>query len=171
MAMNAGIVDFAVYENGKEYLGIAKFTPPSISNKTFTLSGAGLGGDVDIPSYKKEAMRATLNFTDTSDAFYKLSESRAHLLDLRAVHQNFDPKKGDVGVTSHKYIMEFCPINSNSGDIEPSSPQGTSVEGSVISLKEYYNGKLVRHVDPVRYIDKDSSGKNRLDAVKNALGK
>lgn len=169
--LNAGTVDFAVYENGKEYLGTAKVTPPTVANKTFTLSGAGLGGDIDIPSYKKEAMRATLDFTDISDAYYKLSEDRVHLLDLRAVHQNFDPKKGNIGTTPQKMIIEFCPISKNAGTIEPSSPQGTSIEGSVLSLKEYYNGKLVRHIDPARYIDKDSTGKNRLDAVKKALGK
>ena len=47
--MNAGIINFEVYENGTNYMGIASVNLPQVTKKTFTVNGAGVAGDVDIP--------------------------------------------------------------------------------------------------------------------------
>ena len=168
---DAGVIEYAIYENSKEYLGTANIQLPTIASKLFTVNGAGLGGDLDVPTRKKDAMHTTITFTDNGDGADKLSKETVHTLDCRVAHDVFDPKAGKMIIRKVKYIMECFPINQNEGTVTPANPQEGSVEMSVYSYKKYVDGKLVRHVDPSKLIDKDASGVNRWDKVKKALGK
>jgi phage tail tube protein FII len=170
--MNAGVINFAVYENGSEFLGLAKVTFPDSANKTFTVNGAGIAGDVDIPVVgHKDAMRVTFDFTDNSEAAHKLSEERRHLIDCRVAHEEYDSTAGRIVVKAYKHILDIMPITQSGGDVAPASAQGTTVECTVFSRKDYIDGKLVRHYEPLKFIDIDASGTNRLAEVQSALGK
>lgn len=170
--MDAGIINYAIYEDGIEYLGLAKLTLPDSANKTFTVNGAGIPGDIDIPvTGHKDAMRCSLEFIDNPMSAYRLSEERRHLIDCRVAHEEYDPVRGKIVTRAYKHILEVIPISNKGGDISPANPQGVSTEFTVLSRKDYIDGKLVRHIDPTRFIDKDASGTNRLAEVAKALGK
>ena len=49
MEVKGGIIDYALYMDGKEFLGTARVTLPDISAKSFTANGAGIPGDVSFP--------------------------------------------------------------------------------------------------------------------------
>ena len=167
----SGVIDYAIYENSKEYLGTANIQLPTITNKVITIGGAGMAGDVDVPIPKKDPMHCTITFTDNGIGADKLSKEIVHLLDCRVVHDVYDSKEGKMKSGKVKYIMKCIPITQTEGTVTPASAQEGSVEMSVLSFKKYVDGKLVRHVDPINYIDIDHSGINRLDRVKKALGK
>lgn len=169
--MDATVVDFAVHENGSEYLGIAKCTLPSIANKVVTANGAGIPGDVDVTVIgQTESMRATINFVDNPESSYRLAEPRIHLVDLRVAHEEIDATKGSLGVKGYKHIMELMPISKNSGDVAPASPQGASSEFSVLSIKTFIDDKLVLHIDKLRNIYR-IGGENQYDMVAKVLGR
>ena len=139
--MDAGVINFAVYENGSEYLGMAKVTMADINSKTFTVNGAGIAGDIDIPVLgHKDAMRATFEFTDCAAGAYRLATERRHMLDLRAAHEEYDPVKGMVVVKKYKHVLEVIPVSHSGGEIAPAASQGTSVECTVLSRKDYVDG-------------------------------
>ena len=48
------VINFAVYEDGVEYVGMAGVTLPNLSAIVQTLSGAGIAGNVDISHAYKD---------------------------------------------------------------------------------------------------------------------
>lgn len=172
MNHSAGVINCAVYEDGSEYLGMARVTMPDSTNKTFTLNGAGIPGDVDIPVMgHKDAMHATFEFIDSGLGAHKLSEDRRHLIDLRVAHEGFDATAGRLTVSGHKYVMTFVPITRSGGELAPATAQSRTVEGSVLAIKEFIDGKLVQDFDPLNFKNIDATGKDALADVRRALGK
>ncbi len=170
--MDAGIINYAVYEDGSEFMGIANVTLPDQVNKTLAVNGAGIAGDVNMPiPGHKEAMTCTISFRNAPEAAYKLCESRRHILDLRVAHEDFDTTAGQIKVKPHKHILEVIPTKMTGGTLAPSAAQAASGEYSVISIKTYIDGKLVLDFDPMRWRDVDASGNDNLAAVRSALGK
>lgn len=167
-----GTINFAVYENGNEYYGMASLTDADRSNKTFTVNGAGIAGDVEIPVLgHRDALSMTISFrTATADAC-RLAEMRRHLLDCRAAVEEFDQTSGEMKTHSHKVIVEVLPKSLSGGDIAPASPQAVSGTYSVISRKYYIDDDLMEDYQPLNFVDIDASGKDSLAAVRTALGK
>lgn len=170
--MKAGVINFAVYENGSEYLGIAKVTLPDTENKSFTVSGAGIAGDIDMPiPGHRNAMSMTIEFVDATEAAFKLAEHRKHTIDLRAAHEEYNSTEGKIKVTAFKHILDIIPKKLGGGDLAPSNPQAISGEYSVLARKDYIDGKLVRDIDPVNFRDVGADGVDSLADVRAALGK
>lgn len=166
-----GVIDFAVYEDGSEFLGLAKVSLPDSVLKTITVNGAGIAGDLEVPVLgQKEAQRATFEFIDNPNAAYKLAEERVHLLTLRVAHQTYDATKGIIP-TGQKYVLSVYPISKTGGEVAPAGQQSVTVEVSVLSRQDFLNGTLVKHESVLGHIDVDATGKNRLDEVKKILGK
>lgn len=168
----AGVINYAVYENGSEYLGLAKVTLPDYSNKKFTVNGVGIGGDVDIPvTGHKDAMTCKIQFLDAPESARKLAEHRRHIIDIRAAHEEYDQVSGEIKVRAHKHILEIIPLKLTPGDLAPSAAQASSGEYTVLAIKDYIDGVLVNDYQPLNFIDIDNSGTDRLAAVRSALGK
>ncbi len=167
-----GTINYAVYENGSEYYGMASFTDADRKNKTFTLNGAGIAGDVTIPVIgHRDAMVTKINFrTATADACH-LSEMRRHILDCRAAVEEYDSTSGQLRAHPHKVIVEVLPLSLSGGDIAPSSPQAVSGEYAVISRKYYIDDVLMEDYQPLNFRDVDASGNDNLADVRSALGK
>lgn len=169
--IDEGVINAAVYRDGKRLLGIAKITMPDKVSKTFTMNGLGIGGDIDIPVVAaRDAMKMKIEFRNANEAAYALAEERMHLVDLRVIHQNLNYSEGEVGESNHKFVVKIFPISFSGGDIETAKPQGVSGEFSVFSIKEYIGDKLVSHIDPVNMIDIDHTGKDRAEAIRRGLG-
>lgn len=170
--MRAGIINFAVYENGSEYLGIAKVTLPDLNNKVMTINGAGIPGDIDVPvPGHRDAMSVTFEFLDAPSSAYSLAQQRVHMLDLRVAHEDLDMTKQAIGVDAHKYILEVIPKSLKNGTVAPTTAQAISGEYSCLSIKKYINDVLVMDYQPANFIDIDDSGVDRLKEVRAALGK
>lgn len=63
------IVNFALYEDATEYLGMAEVTFPEISNLAEEINGAGIAGNVEaVVIGHLEAMTTTLTFRTVTAA-------------------------------------------------------------------------------------------------------
>lgn len=170
--MNAGVINFAVYENGSEYLGLAKITLPDMTNKTLSVNGAGIPGDIDIPvPGHRDAMSVKIEFIDAPEAAYKLAEERQHILDCRAAHEEYDATTGAINVKAYKHILTVFPKSLGGGTVGPVAAQAVSGEYSCFARKDYIDGRLMLDYDPANFKDIDASGTDRLAAVRTALGK
>jgi len=169
--MKVGTIDFAVYEDGRNFLGLAKIGLPDFSSKKLNVNGAGIPGDVDIPVIGHlDAMTMTIDFVDHQESQEKLAEMRVHVLDLRVAKQQFDKVAGKLAIDDHKYVVKVIPVSKTSGELAPASAQTTSNTYSCLYFAEYIKGKLIRKHDPFAYEHTDASGTNVLDPVKQALG-
>ena len=170
--MQGGIINYAVYEDGSEYRGIATVTLPDVNLKVLTVNGAGIAGDVEMPVIGHiDAMTGTINFLDAPEAAYKLAEQRRHLVEFRVAHEEYDETAGKLVPKGQKHICEIIPKKIGGGTLAPSAAQGVSGDYDFYSLKTIVNGKVVLDVCPAegRYID--ASGKNALAQVNKILGK
>lgn len=169
--IDEGVINYALYEDGKRFLGIAKVTMPDKVSKSFTMNGAGIGGDIDIPIVAaRDAMKMKIEFRNANEAAYTLAETRVHLIDMRVIHQNLDYSAGEIGESDHKFVTKIIPLSFSGGDIEVAKPQPVSGEFSVLSIKEYIGDKLVSHIDPINMIDIDHTGKDRAASIRRGLG-
>ncbi len=170
MRVTEGTIAAYVYEDGVGFLGLADIDMPDVNFKTFEMSGLGMCGSANYGALCQfEPMTSKLNFRDTSEAYYVLSDQRMHMLTLEVAKQDHDYQAGEIPVTGIKYIMQFEPIKRTGGNVAPATPQKTSVEGSVFMLKEFVNGKLEQHIDVINYIYIGHDGVDRAAPIRKAL--
>ena len=165
------VINFAVYEDGVEYVGMATATLPNLSAIVQTLSGAGIAGNVEVPVLGHyDVMSLTLNFRTTTEQSVRLSEPRRHNIDLRVAQQIEDTVAGEVKVQSVKHVLVVVPKTDTGGSIAPATPTNGSGEYSVRYWATYIDGSKVREIDPLNFIC-EVNGVDYLADVRKAIGK
>ena len=169
--MDQSNINFAVYEDGQEYYGMASVTMPVLSNLVQSISGAGIAGNIEaVIQGHVDTMTMTLNFRTTTPASIRLSEPRRHQIDLRVAQQQEDPVNNSIDAVAEKHVMVVIPKNHNVGNIAPASPSNGSGEYAVRYWATWINGEKVREIDPMNFIC-FINGVDYLAPVKRALGK
>ena len=165
------VIGFAVYEEGKEYIGFSEVTLPEISAVTEEITGAGIAGKIEaVVLGAIEAMTATFNFRTVSNNAISLHEPRQHNIDLRAAQQQNDTVKGTTEIVKVRHCLKMIPKKLNSGKIASSSTAEVSGEYAVQYFATYINGTKKIEIDPLNYIY-FVNGKDYLKEVRSALGK
>ena len=165
------VINFAVYEDSVEYVGVAGVTLPNLAAIVQTLSGAGIAGNVEVPVLGHyDVMSLTLNFRTTTEHSVRLSEPRRHNIDLRMAQQIEDTVAGEVKVQSIKHVLVVVPKTDTGGTIAPAAPTNGSGEYSVRYWATYIDGAKVREIDPLNFIC-EVNGVDYLADVRKAIGK
>ena len=165
------VINFAVYEDSVEYVGMAGVTLPNLAAIVQTLSGAGIAGNVEVPVLGHyDVMSLTLNFRTTTEHSVRLSEPRRHNNDLRMAQQIEDTVAGEVKVQSIKHVLVVVPKTDTGGTIAPAAPTNGSGEYSVRYWATYIDGAKVREIDPLNFIC-EVNGVDYLADVRKAIGK
>lgn len=147
--VNEGVINYAVYENGKRYLGIAEVTLPDFEKPVFNVSGPGIGGEVDIPVLGYfNAITVGINFRHANEASYELMEERAHTIVIMQLDQNYDNEAGIINTNKRKRILKILPKKSGGGSLKPASPQAVTGEFSVLYYSDIIDGKVMTEIDP-----------------------
>lgn len=164
-------VNFEVYEDAKMFCGVTQATLPDLEYITQTVSGAGIGGNVEtILPGMMNAMTATLNFRTVTDNAINLTKPYLHNIDLRIAEQLGDTVKGTKSIICDKYVMSVMPKKTSLGSVKPASTGDASGEYSVQVFKGYRDGKLVFDIEPYNY--KCQIGNvDYLASVRKALGR
>lgn len=165
------VINFAVYEDSVEYVGMATATLPNLSALVQTISGAGIAGNVEAPILGHyDAMTLGLSFRTTTSQSVKLSEPRRHNIDLRVAQQVEDTVAGAVKVQNVKHVLVVVPKTETGGSVAPASPTNGSGEYSVRYWATYIDGTKVREIDPLNFIC-FMNGIDYLADVRKAIGK
>lgn len=168
---NESVINFAVYEDSVEYVGMAGVTLPNLAAIVQTLSGAGIAGNVEVPVLGHyDVMSLTLNFRTTTEHSVRLSEPRRHNIDLRMAQQIEDTVAGEVKVQSIKHVLVVVPKTDTGGTVAPAAPTNGSGEYSVRYWATYIDGAKVREIDPLNFIC-EVNGVDYLADVRKAIGK
>lgn len=164
-------IDFEVYEDSKNFIGISKATLPDINFLTQTITGSGISGNVEaVLIGMTEAMSLTLNFRNATDAAVSLMAPKKHNITLMAAEQNWDTTKVEKSISADKYVMVVVPKSTKPGSVAAASAADASGEYSVYYYAGYKDGKVIWEIDPWNYkcvID----GVDYMADVRAALGK
>ena len=182
--MDQSIINFKVYEDSVEYVGMAQATLPDLTALTQSISGAGIAGNVEsVILGHFDAMTLGLNFRTVTDQSVKLSEPRRHTIDLRVAQQDEDVVAGKVVVRARtefeehgkdrmRIIVTELPYQVNKRQLIKNiadAPSNGSGEYAVRYWATYIDGKKVREVDQLNFICY-VNGTDYLADVRKALG-
>ena len=171
MSFEVGTVDCAVYEGPTEFIGISSVKLPDKNQKTITISGAGIGGDVEVPVIGHyDAMTLEMNFRNYSPRVARLREHREHQIELRVAQQCEDPVLGQLVTEAVKHVFVVIPKGASGGTVAPASPSDITIAFSVRHWATYVNGKLLDEIGQLTRLD-TVNGIDYNAPVRKALGK
>lgn len=171
MSVDQSVINFSVYEDANDFLGMASATLPNLDALTQSISGAGIAGNVEaVIIGHLNAMTTQLSFRTFSEGSVKLSEPREHHIDLRVAQQVFDQVSGTHKVQSVKHVLVLFPKAESNGKVAPASPSDGSGDFATRLWRTYIDGQLVREVDQYNFIYM-VNGVDYLADVRKALGR
>lgn len=171
MKIPESTINFEVYENAVNFMGIASITLPDIANLTQTISGAGIAGEYEsVIIGHISAMELSMNFRQVTEDTARLNEQREHLLELRSAMQTTDTATSTKSIVPNKYVVACTPKRLGLGNMAPSSPADASGAYSVRYIAGYVDGKKLLEIDQLNYIFY-VNGTDYLTDVRKALGR
>lgn len=163
--------NFAVYEDGIDYIGIAEVEFPELSMLVEEIKGAGLSGNIEaVVIGHFEAMTAKFSFRTVTAAAVKMNEPRIHSLDCRVSQQGYNSNSVKHQQEAIKHILQTMPKKLTVGKAAVASTADASGEHAVYYYAMYRNGKKETEIDPVNFICM-INGVDYLAEVRKALGK
>ncbi len=169
--MKEGIINYAVYEDENEYIGVADATMPDLKRITTEIQGSGINGILNSPIKGNfEAMETTLNFKAPSKEQSALFEGRKHRLTFMSAIQDRELTTGEVKVKAHKIVMDVFPNTQSLGKVATASTSDASGTYSVSYFAQYFDGVKTDEIDLLNFICM-INGKDELADVRRALGK
>ncbi len=164
-------IDFEVYKDDANLIGIAKADLPAVAYLTQNITGAGIGGEIEaVLIGMVKAMTLTLNFRSATDSATTLAAPGTHKITLRVAEQFWDVESIRRLIKADKYVMVAEPKNVSPGTVAPASLTDTSIEFSVRYFAAYKEGATLWEIDPFNQICKFGDVDYFTD-IRKALGK
>ena len=164
------LINFRVYNDNQDLLGIADVTMPTISYMTDSVSGAGVAGEVDSPVMGHfQSMTVSMNWRTVNSALTGLVRFRGHALELRGAQQIYDSGTSEWRAQPLKVVLRAMPKSGNLGTLNVGVSAGATTEHEVVYLKVDVDDKTVLEIDKYNFIC-NIDGTDYLASVKSALG-
>lgn len=149
------VIDYNVFLNGTDYLGVSTADLPEIAYLTNTLKGGGIAGELEgISPGLTQAMTLTLNWRTAEKNAIKLAAPIVHTLDLRGSFQEFDVAANEYVERGIKVTVRGRPLTLALGGLETAATMDASNTFSLTYLKVDIDGGTVLEIDKLNYIFK-----------------
>lgn len=164
------LVNYEVYCAGERKLGMGDITLPSLEYKTATLSGAGIGGEIEMPTPGQiGSMELEISWRTINEDVTNLLSMKAQDLELRGANENYDAATGEIKIESVKINVRCLPKKGDLGSFKSADHTDTKTTLEVIYMKVSVDGKREIEIDKLNYIHY-IDGVDYLESVRNALG-
>lgn len=162
------LINFRVYQDGNDLLGIADVSLPSLEAMSETIKGAGIAGEIDSPTighYK--SIEVSLTWRSILRDSVELASPDGKHLDLRGSQQMYDPKAGKYKTMPVKCVLQCVPKKMELGKFDPATAVGNTNTFEAYYIKLTVDNKDVLEIDKYNYIakfgDEDALGSVRED--------
>ena len=164
-------LNFSVYSEGGEILGIAEGTLPNIEMMTSEVKGAGISGVIDSPGMgQTNSITMELTWRTRNASWSKLLAPTAHILDMYSAELDFD---AGLGMYRTKKIHVFTKAVTKNYDFGKLAVSGSSETKTTHEI--YY---LKFEIDDIEQLELDKynfiyrvRGIDYMSEVRRALGK
>ena len=164
------LINFEVFIAGGRSLGMADITLPNIEYKTATLSGAGVGGEIEMPTPgQTNSMELEINWRTLNEDMTKLLAMKAHDLEIRGSNEQYDAGTGAITSEPVKINVRSLPKKGDIGSFKPADHTDTKSTLEIIYLKIAIAGKVTTEIDKLNYIH-FVDGVDYLASVRSDLG-
>ena len=169
--LSPSVLNYMVYKDDIEYLGIAQVTLPNIEHLTQDLKGSGIMGQITVPHMAQlNSMQIQLQFHTLNEQGIALAEPKTHTIELREIQENIDPTNMEFGYTNVKHVMKMLTTSAEGGTLQGQSPTNANITGQVYYWARYRDGKKDLELDQINYICY-VNGTDYAEALRTALGK
>ncbi len=165
-----GMINFKVYRDGVDMLGVAEGTLPNIEAMTHEIKGAGLGGVINKPILGHyNSITLSLTWRSVTGDISILNRPMAHDLDLYQALQRWDGGRGEVATEQLHVFCKAIPKTLTTGNLTVADTMGTQMEFEIPYLKIWLGGTERIELDKYNYICK-IDGVDYLASVRADLG-
>lgn len=165
-----GVINNCVFrKNGEIIVGAGSCTLPEINKKVEELSGAGIGGSVEIPiEGQYDAMTANIKFTNICEGII-LEDGKVMEINIKAALQEIDTETHETGVIKTMSASIKGKVKSlKPGDIAPGTKAESEIEMTVTYYKLEIDGKELYEIDKFNNISR-INGTDLAASIKSAL--
>ena len=163
-------INFKVYLNGVDLLGVAEGTIPALEAMTSEVRGAGVAGVVESPVLGHfNSTNFSLTWRTPTNDFMKLFDHVTNDIELFSALQQYDAGLGVYKVVPLQVSIRAITKTSTPGNLTVGDNMDTQTEFEVVRMKIYLDGKERVVMDKYNYIYK-VDGVDRLSEVRTALG-
>lgn len=150
-------IAYSIYDktSGKnKHIGdTTTYTRPDIEMLTDTFSGAGIMGEIDLPTLGQlGAMEGEIAFNKTTEEMVDLFSPIAHTIESRWVTNVINTATGNIEVQSNKEIIKLMPKSISLGDIENNEANESSMTYEILAYQYLINGKSVVKIDKLNNV-------------------
>lgn len=164
------LINFRVYKDDKDLLGVATIELPEIEAMSDSVSGAGIAGEVESPVLGHYgAMETTITWRTIEKDLAELSSPKAHNITARGSQQVYDAANGSYSTQPVRVSMRVVPKTISLGSFEPGSVTDSEQTFEVLYLKVFVNNKAVIEIDKFNYKAKFGND-DVLKSVRSDLG-
>lgn len=161
---------FAVWKGGERKIGVADVTLPDIEYMSESIKGAGIAGEVDMPTLgHTSSMTVSVNWRTINGDNIDLIAPKAHDLEFRGAQQNYEAGGGELVVQSVKINVRALPKKGGIGKLDTAAKTDSSNELECVYLKVTIDGVVKIEIDKFNYIH-NIAGTDYLEKVRAALG-
>ncbi|MBR1953284.1 MAG: phage major tail tube protein [Lentisphaeria bacterium] len=164
------LINFNVFLDGYLCLGAADVELPNITPLTETLSGAGFGGEMEVPILGMfESMETSINWRTITDYAIKLAAPGTHYLEFRAAQQTLDTSTGKLNPEGIRVAMKVMNKETGLGSFEMNATTDTEQTFEVSYFQLFKENKELIEIDKPNCISK-FEGVDYLKAYRKKVG-
>ena len=165
-----GMINFKVYREGGDMLGIAEGTIPNLEAMTHEVKGAGLAGTIDSPVLGHyNSITLSLTWRSVTGDISVLNRPETHNIDLYASLKSYN---AGLGIYQTKQLHIYCraiPKTLTTGNLVVGDTMGTQMEFELPYMKLSLDGVDLIEIDKYNYIAR-IEGVDYLASVRSDLG-
>lgn len=126
---------------------------PDIETLTDTFTGAGIMGEIDLPTLGQlAAMEGELAFNKTNEKMIALFTPEAHTIETRWVTNVINTATGNISTQSNKEIVKLFPKTLSLGEIEGNEANESSMTYEILAYQYIIDGKSVIKIDKLNNV-------------------
>lgn len=147
------MVNFRVYQDGSDLVGIADVDLPTFTAMTETIKGAGIAGEVDAPTTAHfGSMEVTFNWRTLNKSNVSLMVPKAYHFDLRGSQDEYNSSDGSIRQLPVKCVIKGRPKEFTSGKLDVNASTGTANKFEVAYIKISVDGETILEYDKYNFI-------------------
>lgn len=164
------LINFRVYEDNNDLVGIADVELPSLEALTETVKGAGIAGEIETPVLGHySSMEVVFNWRTLTKSVVTLAKQGGLSLDVRGSIQAYDSSAAEYKTIPVKVIVRGLPKRVELGKLDAGATMDASNTVEAYYLKLTVDGDEVIEIDKYNFIAK-IDGTDYLASVKEDLG-
>lgn len=164
------LINFRVYLDGKDCIGVADVDLPTIDYLKDTVRGAGVAGEVEdpIPGHFG-SLTVGLTWRTVDQMVSKLAACKGHTLDIYGSQQMVDGAAGEMKTQQVHLAVKTMPKSVALGKFDVGTTTGSKSEFEVTYLLLEVGGEELVEIDKFNFIAR-FGGEDALESVRSDLG-